>query len=179
MELGKLKYGKSELTEKYCVKITELERFSLYLKFIAAAGAEHIIDKLLAVDGEGGFLNMVHNTLLKISEDEKMRDLADSRAAFLFDQYFREKNARDEGYNSGYSEGHGAGYSEGHGAGYSEGHGIGYGIGQNEALNMVAARMIQSGMEGSVVLSVTGLDRKKIDEIAEGIGVKIVWDKAV
>ena len=100
---------------------------------------------------------MVHNTLLKISENEKMRDLADLRAASLFDQYFREKNARDEGSGAGYSEG--------------------YEAGKSETLNMVAGRMIQGGMEESVIAGMIGLDRKKIDEIAKEIGAVIAWER--
>ncbi len=118
------------MTQEFLSNCSGLERFSLYLKHIAADNTEECINNLIAADGRGGFLDMVHHTLAEVSQDEKMRDLADSRAAFLFDQYFREKNARDEGrnegYDRGYSEGHGAGYSEGHGAGYSEGHGAGY-----------------------------------------------------
>ena len=124
---------------------------------------------------------MVHNTLLKICEDEKMRDLADSRAAFLFDQYFREKNARDEGYGDGYNDGHGVGYSEGHGVGFSEGHGVGFseghGVGYSEGVNAIAGRMIRNGMEGSIIAGVTGLNRKEIDEIAKETGSEIVWDQ--
>ena len=56
---------------------------------------------------------MVNKALQKISEDEKLRALADSRGKFLFDQYYRTKNAHDEGYNEGYDKGYDKGYDRG------------------------------------------------------------------
>ena len=176
VELGKLKYEKFEMTMDFLKSLSELDRFSLYMKHIATIDTYQLIENLIEADGKGGFLDMVNQVLTKVSNDEKMRDMANSRAAFLFDQYFREKNARDEGYDTGYNEGHSSGYSEGHSSGYSEGHTSGYSSGHDEALITTAERMMRRGMTGNTIVDITGLDKTTVDNIAHKACVSVMWD---
>jgi predicted transposase/invertase (TIGR01784 family) len=129
----------------------------LWLQLIRAKEEEEV--KMLAAKSPE--IKEAYAVLKKLSEDEKVRLLYESREKAIWDEQARLYGARKDGRE----EGIGIGREEGIGIGREEGIGIGREEGKHEKALDIARKFIERGLDVNLIATGTGLTVEEVQSL--------------
>lgn len=173
------KYRKTILTDSLEIRIIELPKIANlqkednelldWLFFLENPNSERVIKKM-KINKE---LKQANEKLKEISQDEHMQRIAEWRYKAILDENTARvcgyKNGKAEGYRDGKEEGLKKGHEEGREEGREEGikEGIEQGIEQGIEKNTIetAIKLLEKGLDISLIQDVTGLSLKRIEEL--------------
>ena len=116
-------------------------------------------------------------TVHKMTEDEKMRRLADLREKAIMDEKAIRRKGYEDGRSAGYQDGRSVGYQDGRSAGYQDGRSVGYqdglekgmekGIekGRSESQKAMAKKLKDIGMSAKDIEKITDIAIEKIEKL--------------
>lgn len=187
IQLHYIELGKIDWSDRSPGKLSPLEQIGAYL---TCAGNPDETDFVEALIKKGvGVISMTDNVLKKVSEEERLQYLRESREMAKMQISWEKQAARERGYAEGHAEGlavghmegrteglaegHAEGHAEGLAEGHAEGHAEGLVEGRIEGLEEgnMKARLEMAGklklrmMPISEIMEITGLSEEEINKL--------------
>jgi predicted transposase/invertase (TIGR01784 family) len=166
--LDELEIHYLELTKLGEKKIEELSNVELWLEFLKEGGKKGNKDKLEKLKERRSIMTTAIEKLGEISADEKMRELYRAREKARLDMVSKLKYAERKGIEKGRVEGKAEGKAEGREEGIEKGRAEGRekGIeeGRIEERKKLAKRLLNDGLEATLVSKYTNLSVEELKE---------------
>lgn len=167
IQLHYIELGKIDWSDRSPAKLSPLEQIGAYL---TCAGDPDESDFVEALIKKGvGVISMTDNVLKKVSEEERLQYLRESREMAKMQISWEKQAARERGYAEGHAEGlsvgHAEGLAEGHAEGLIEGRIEGLEEGNRKARMDVAGKLKQKRLPISEIMDITGLSEEEISKL--------------